>query len=353
MAGTTKLEIAESAQSLKTLMRKQKSALSYAKVQALYLLKIQAAETIRALAVMRGRAESTIYYWLQLYRNGGLKKLLEEPPKTGRPKKLEVETVARIQQELSDPEGFTSYQEIQLWLWTCQEQVISYSTIHRLVRYELQSQLKVPRPIHEKQAPGVGEVFQEYLPERIKGLVENSKSKELQAREIAYWCQDETRIGFRTEPGRKITSKGVKPQQLLQWHYDYYYIYGLIEPVGGSSFFYEFSHFNSDCMAVFLDKFVEEHPEPLHIIQLDNAPSHTAKKLNVPDNVILLFQPPYSPEVNPIERVWEYIKYRLRPFWFTNLDDVKEKVAHLLNSLTKDIIVSLAGWDCFTKALSL
>ena len=353
MSGITKIEIAESAESLKTLMRKQKTALSYAKVQALYLLKIQATETIRYLAVMMGRSESTIYYWLQLYRNGGLEKLLEEPPKTGRPKKLEVETVARIQQELADPEGFTSYQEIQRWLWICQEREISYATIHRLVRYELQSKLKVPRPVHEKQAPGIGEVFKEYLPERIKGIVRESRGKGHQTTEIADWCQDETRIGFRTEPGRKITRKGIKPQQFLQWHYDYYYVYGLIEPVGGRSFFYEFSHFNSDCMGVFLEKFAGEYPDQLHIIQLDNAPSHTAKKLIVPDNVILLFQPPYSPEVNPIERIWEYIKYRLRPFWFINLDDVKEKVARILNSLTNDIIVSLAGWECFTRALSL
>ncbi len=68
-------------------MKKQKNALSYAKVQALYLLKIKAVETIRYLAVMMGRSESTIHYWLQLYRDGGIEKLLEEPPKTGRPKK--------------------------------------------------------------------------------------------------------------------------------------------------------------------------------------------------------------------------------------------------------------------------
>lgn len=95
--------------------------LSYAKVQALYLLKIKAAETIRYLAVIMGRSESTIYYWLQLYRDGGIEKLLEEPPKTGRPKKLDVETVAKIQQELAEPEGFISYKEIQTWLSVCQD----------------------------------------------------------------------------------------------------------------------------------------------------------------------------------------------------------------------------------------
>ena len=53
---------------------------------------------------MMGRSESTVHYWLQLYRDGGLSKLLEEPPKTGRPKKLNIDTIARIQQELSEPQ---------------------------------------------------------------------------------------------------------------------------------------------------------------------------------------------------------------------------------------------------------
>jgi len=106
MSGVPNIEIVESASELKSMMKQQKIPLNYAKVQALYLLKIQAAETVRYLAILIGRAESTTHYWLQLYREGGLEKLLEVPPNTGRPKKLDVETVATIQKELSDPEGF-------------------------------------------------------------------------------------------------------------------------------------------------------------------------------------------------------------------------------------------------------
>ena len=353
MSGVSKVAIAESAESLKTVMKRQKSALSYVKVQALYLLKIQATETIRYLAVMMGRSESTIYYWLQLYRQGGLPKLLEEPPKTGRPKKTTIDTIARIKQELSDRLGFASYQEILLWLFSYLDVEISYSTAYKIVRYELQSKLKVPRPTHEKQAPGVVEAFKQFLPIRIKGIIQEIKDKYHDQVNIAYWCQDETRLGFRTESGKKITLKGVKPQQTLQWHYDYYYIYGLIEPIGGRSFFYEFSHFNSDCMEVFLHQFQRENPEQIHIIQLDNAPIHTAKKLKVPENIILLFQPPYCPEVNPIERMWQYIKYRLRSLCYADLYDVKKKVAAILNSLSEEIIISLTKWNYFIDALSL
>ncbi len=362
MSGVPNIKIAESVEELKSLMKQQKTPLNYAKVQALYLLKIKAAETVRYLAVIIGRSESTTHAWLQLYREGGLDKLLEIPTKGGRPKKLDVETVAEIQKELKDPEGFYSYKEIQIWLITCLDIQVSYSTIHRIVRYELQSKLKIPRPVHENQEPGIIEVFKKYLPAKIRGLIKEYRQKQEYNARIAYWCQDETRLGFRSFSGKKITLKGVKPQQCLQWHYTYYYIYGLVDPVNGRTFFYEFSNFNSECFGIYLKIFAELYSDELHIIQLDNASCHTAKKLEIPDNIILLFQPSYCPELNPIERVWEYIKYRLRPacgtsaatsLLFVDLEELKYKVANILNSLSEKLIHSLTGYQYILDALSL
>jgi transposase len=187
MSGVPKIEITESVETLKSLMKRQKTALNHAKVQSLYLLKINVAETVRYLAVIMGRSESTIHYWLQLYKTGGMSKLLEEPPQTGRPKKLEIETIAKIQQELSESEGFNSYKEIQLWLKVCQDIEISYPTIHRIVRYELKGKLKVPRPTHEKQQPGVIEAFKNYFPDRIKGLIDDIRGQWENNFSISYW----------------------------------------------------------------------------------------------------------------------------------------------------------------------
>lgn len=300
-----------------------------------------------------GRSQSTIYHWLQLYKIGGMLQLLEEPLQTGRPSKIGTETIASLQQELSDPEGFNSYKEIQLWLSVCQDIDLSYPTVHRIVRYELKGKLKVARPIHEKQKPGIIQTFKNHFPDRSKGLINEIKDKWGEKATISYWFQDETRLGYRTESGRKITRAGVKPSQILQWYYSCYYVYGLVEPLKGRSFFYEFSHFNSDCMGAFLEQFSIEHSQEINIIQLDNAPVHTAHKLIVPDNVILLFQPPYCPELNPIERVWQYIKQQLKNLFFTSLDDVKHQVANILNCLSEDIIHSLTGWQYILDALSL
>ena len=66
------------------------------------------------------------------------------------------------------------------------------------------------------------------------------------------------------------------------------------------------------CFEKFLELFAAAYPDDLHIIQLDNGGFHSSLNLNLPENVILLFQPAYSPEVNPIERLWGYIKEQLK-----------------------------------------
>lgn len=91
----------------------------------------------------------------------------------------------------------------------------------------------------------------------------------------------------------------------------------------------------------------------LNIIQLYNASFHTTKKLIIPKNIILLFQLSYCPELNPIERVWEYVKYYLRSRLFTNLEDLRNQTTNLLNSLSNKLIQSLTGYQYIIDGLSI
>ena len=170
---------------------------------------------------------------------------------------------------------------------------------------------------------------------------------------VRYWCQDESRFDLRTIPGRKITATGVKPVGLRQWQSEGYYLYGLVEPKSGENFFWEFSHMDSACFQVYLQEFARAYPEDLHIIQLDNGPLHTAKKLQLPPNIVLLFQPAHSPELNPIERLWEHLKGQLRWQVFKDLQHLQERVSELLNNLDLDVITSLTGWAYILDSLSV
>lgn len=139
----------------------------------------------------------------------------------------------------------------------------------------------------------------------------------------------------------------------MQWQSEGYYLYGLVEPKSGENFFWEFSHMDSACFQVYLQEFARAYPEDLHIIQLDNGPLHTAKKLKLPPNIVLLFQPAHSPELNPIERLWEHLKGQLRWQVFKDVQHLQERVSELLNNLEQEVITSLTGWAYILDSLSV
>ncbi len=69
--------------------------------------------------------------------------------------------------------------------------------------------------------------------------------------------------------------------------------------------------------------------------------------------MVLVFQPAYSPEVNPIERLWGYLKEQLKWLRFEQIEELRESVRKELKKLTKEIIASLTGWEFILDALSV
>jgi transposase len=102
-----------------------------------------------------------------------------------------------------------------------------------------------------------------------------------------------------------------------------------------------------------LQQFASSLPEDLPILQLDNGPFHQAENLVIPPNIVLLFQPPHCPELNRIERLWEYLKSFLSWQVFDNLEELRAKVRTLLNYLSQQLLFSLTGWDYILQALSV
>ena len=75
--------------------------------------------------------------------------------------------------------------------------------------------------------------------------------------------------------------------------------------------------------------------------------------VTIPDNIQLLFQPPYSPELNPIERLWQFIKDKLAWQLWTDLEQLISEVEFHIRQLTQPIVASLTGWDSILDALSV
>lgn len=172
-------------------------------------------------------------------------------------------------------------------------------------------------------------------------------------RPLRYFASDESRFGLKTLVGRLITASGVKPIGQWQWLFKAFWLYGAVEPATGEAFFLQFSHVDTECYQRFLDEFSKAYPDSLNILQVDNGRFHKSQDLVVPENVILLFQPPYCPELNPIERLWEHLKADLKWAAFKTLEQLQTKVDQLLSELSSEVVASITGYSFILDALSV
>ena len=143
----------------------------------------------------------------------------------------------------------------------------------------------------------------------------------------------------------------MKPIQPVQHSFENYYLYGAVEPTTGESFFLELPALNSECFQIFLEHFSVEYAESVCLMVLDNGAFHKAKHLVIPKNMVFLFLPPYAPELNPIERLWQDIKERLALPLFETLDDLKQAVAEILQRYSVQAIASLTGYQYLVRAI--
>lgn len=102
---------------------------------------------------------------------------------------------------------------------------------------------------------------------------------------------------------------------------------------------------NSDTFQIFLDEFSQSDPLEYKIMVLDNGAFHKAKRLNIPKNIGLIFLPPYSPELNPAEKVWAKFKRDFTNKLFKSLDELDVYISHLCTSLTDNQIKSLCSFE--------
>ena len=84
---------------------------------------------------------------------------------------------------------------------------------------------------------------------------------------------------------------------------------------------------------------------------MDQASAHRAHEIDWPENIIPLFQPAYTPEVNPIERFWKHLKTPLQWETFKNLKALRQRVQTVLANMTEDIVRSVTGWEFITNAV--
>jgi SAM-dependent methyltransferase len=170
-------------------------------------------------------------------------------------------------------------------------------------------------------------------------------------RPIRVFSQDESRFGLLTVRRRRLTAHGVQPIGAVQHVFEWFYVYGAVEPTTGERFFLELPYLNTEGSQIFADAFAAAFPDSLNLLLLDNSGAHTAQRLLLPANVRLVFLPPYCQELNPIERVWRDLKDALAWLQFPNLDVQQDYIANLLRGYQAVTLQALTGYTYLVDAI--
>jgi transposase len=347
MARSLRITIEESREELEHRLHHTSTASNKEKLQMLYWLKTGQAQNRQQLVKLLNRSEATITRWLNCYRKQGINVLLTIQTPPGAPSKIPPEIAESLFQRLQNPEGFCSYRDIQQWLAEACALEVSYTTVYKLVHDRWQAKLKVPRPQSSKQSPEALEPFRSHLAPALAALQTVVGCEH----PWCYVCEDESRFGRITQRGRVITLKGVKPSGSVQWSRENFYVYGLVEPLTGEYFVERLPKLNSENFQIFINDLARKYSDRIVVLQLDRASFHCSKQVDWPENIIPILQPAHAPELNPIERFWQYIKYPLRWQNFKNLEQLWRRIQEILGQLTTEIVRSLTGWDFIVNAV--
>jgi len=163
---------------------------------------------------------------------------------------------------------------------------------------------------------------------------------------------DEAAFGRINKPKYCWCFPGFRPTVPCQHIREYRYAFGAIEPLTGDTFFMVLPYCNTVCMNVFLKELSDAFPDDMILLVCDRATWHRANTLELPHNIRLIFLPPATPEMNPIEHIWKEIrKLGFRNEIFHTLEKVVDRLCQTICSLTVETVKSITGrpWilDCF------
>ena len=158
--------------------------------------------------------------------------------------------------------------------------------------------------------------------------------------------QDEGGFGRINKPKYCWRFPGLRPSVPCLHIREYRYAYGAVEPLTGESFFLIMPSCDTTCMNVFLRELSNKFPHDQIIMVCDGASWHRTNALEIPENIQLLFLPPATPEMNPMEQIWKEIRKRgFRNEIFQTLEKVMIRLCETVCALSPQVIRSITGRD--------
>lgn len=303
---------------------------SYRRLNAIHLLLIGVAYDL----VLRncGRGERCLRLWISRFNEQGIDGLTYRP-RNGRPRKL---TAADIESEIlpvvDDPTlaGQLHWTAVKLCGWLREQKPfdISYRTLVRYL-HEHNYARRIPRPVPEPPDPDQWALKRESCAAELASLLADPAAR--------VFFGDEAGFEGDPRPRHRWVKRGSRPTQGYHGGHLRRNIVGAVEPATGQLVSLIVAHCNTEVFQAFLDTMADEIPAEqgiqIHLV-LDNAGWHKTASLNW-HHIKPVYLSPYSPDFNPIERLWQHLKSQAMAGYLTN--DGEALTEKLLESL-KDLL---------------
>lgn len=160
--------------------------------------------------------------------------------------------------------------------------------------------------------------------------------------------QDEARFGRINEPKRCWAQKGIRPIVGAQIVREYTYAFGAVCPFDGRSDFLILPNMDSNNLSIFLQEVSLRHREEDILMFMDGAACHKSQTLEVPKNIRIQIIPPYSPELNPTENIWDEMREKFfKNTVFDSMEAVEEQLTEACCYFenTQDKVQSITGFN--------
>jgi hypothetical protein len=183
--------------------------------------------------------------------------------------------------------------------------------------------------------------------------IEDEVKKEHKNKKIRLMFCDEARFGLMEDKSGCWAPSGFRPEVLISLRRQYTYAYSAVSPKDGRIVSLMLPYANTESMNVFLAEVSRSFPDDYNVLWADQAGWHKSKDLEIPDNIRLEFLPPYSPQLNPTEHVWDELREKhFKNRYFKDLEQLEEQLCTGLKNLQDNpkIVAKTTGFSWILKA---
>ncbi|WP_143268071.1 IS630 family transposase [Azospirillum agricola] len=266
-----------------------------------------------AAARQAGMDRQTLRDWVVRYNAEGVEGLGDRT-RTGRPPlladALEAELAALIAAGPdSERDGIVEYRVRHIRELALRHFGADYSRSGMQDRlYRMRLSFLTPRPIHPKTDAAAQEAFKKNFADRLAAIGKEHP----EAGAVEVWFQDEARIGQKGTLTRRWASRGSRPRAVRDHRFKSAYLLGAVCPARHTGAAIVMTRANTQAMTLMLEEISRTVAPGAHAaVVIDGAGWHTSGDLVVPANITLVPLPPYSPELNAIERLWQFMRDNL------------------------------------------